>query len=159
MAVESKSRLDVYLKNGCIMHDETKPKCTPIGFWTSQDIMNCIYTYNIPIPKIYGKVIKLDDGTFKFSGEQRTGCEICAFGIMFDTERFIRLEERKPNLYKQMMNGGKWIRKDLYRFVKFRPSAMPIWSNLYWVPSDKGYGYRLVLNYFYEVIKADKRIK
>lgn len=159
MASESKNRQDNYLKHGCIMHDKKKVKCTPIGFWTSQDVMDCIYTHNISIPKIYGEVIKLDDGTFKFSGEQRTGCEICSFGIMFDTERFIRLEERKPKLYKQMMSGGKWIRKDLYRWVKFRIGSMPIWSNLYWVPDDVGYGYRFVLNYFYKVIKSDKIIK
>lgn len=86
-------------------------------------------------------------------------CEICGFGIMFDTERFVRLKQRKFNLYKEMMQGGKWIRKDLYRWVKFRPNSMPIWSNLYWVPDDKGYGYRFVLNYFYKVMKMDRRIE
>lgn len=159
MAEESRDRKTEYLKHGCIMHDLKRPKCTPVGFWTPQDMMECIYKYKIEIPKIYGEVVKLEDGTFKYSGEQRTGCEICAFGIIFDTERFVRLEERKPNLYKQMMDGGKWIRKDLYRWVKFRPNAIPIWSNLYWVPSDKGYGYKLVLNYFYKVMKMDKIIK
>lgn len=159
MAVESKSRQDNYLKHGCIMHDKQKVKCTPIGFWTAQDIMQCIYENDIKIPSIYGKVIKLEDGAFKFSGEQRTGCEICGFGIMFDTERFIRLKKRKPYIYKEMMMGGKWIRKDLYRWVKFRPNAIPIWSNLYWVPNDEGYGYRFVLNYFYKVMKINKFIK
>lgn len=158
MASESKKRKDEYMKHGCIMTDKKRPKCTPIGFWSSQDIMECIYIYNIPIPIIYGEVIKLEDGTFKFSGEQRTGCEQCGFGIMFDAERFERLKERKPNLYKQMMNGGKWIYKDLYRLVKFEPNSKPIWSNKYWVPSDEGYGYRFVLNYFYEVMKINKRI-
>lgn len=158
MASESRLRQNEYLKHGCIMHDKERPKCTPIGFWTSQDIMECILRYNIKIPAIYGEVIKNEDNTYKFSGEQRTGCEICAFGLMLDTERFIRLNERKPNLYKDMMRGGKWIRKDLYRWVKFRPNSMPIWSNLYFVPDDKGYGYRFVLNYFYEMMGIDKHI-
>lgn len=159
MAEESKGRRDNYLKHGCIMHDKKKVKCTPIGFWTTQDVMQCIYENDIEIPSIYGKVLKLEDGTFKFSGEQRTGCEICAFGIMFDTERFVRLEQRKPFIYKEMMQGGKWIRKKLYRWVKFRPGSMPILSNLYWVPDTKGYGYKFVLNYFYEVMKIDRRIE
>ena len=51
-----------------------------------------------------------------------------------------RLKERKPGIYNEMMRGGKWIRKDLYRWVKFRPGSIPIWSNLYFVPDDRGYG-------------------
>lgn len=167
MAEESRDRQTEYLKHGCIMHDKERPKCTPIGFWTTQDIMELLYRKRreflfgsdiIEIPKIYGEVIKLEDGTFKFSGEQRTGCEICAFGIMFDTERFARLKERKPNLYKEMMIGGKWIKKDQHRWVKFRPKSMLIWSNLYWVPNEKGYGYRFVLNYFYKIMNITQYI-
>lgn len=159
LAEESRDREKEYLKHGCIMHEKKRPKCTPIGFWTAQDVMQCIYENNIPIPAIYGEVIKLEDGSFKFSGEQRSGCECCAFGLVQDPQRFERLKMRKPNLYKEMMSGGKWIRKNLYRWVKFRPGAMPIWSNLYWVPNDKGYGYRFVLNYFYKVMKIDKYIE
>lgn len=159
MADESRLRQNEYLKHGCIMHTKKRPKCTPIGFWTAQDIMECVYRYNIKIPVIYGQVIKLDDGTFKYSGEQRTGCLICGFGIMFDTERFERLKDMKFGIYKDMMRGGEWIRKDLYRWVKFRPNSMPIWSNLYFVPDNKGYGYRFVLNYFYKVIGTDKYIE
>jgi len=159
MASESKDRQDQYLKHGCIMHDKKRVKCTPIGFWTSQDIMECVNTYKIKIPSIYGDVKQKNDGAYYFTGEQRTGCEICGFGIMFDTERFERLKKRKPNVYNEMMQGGKWIRKDLYRWVKFRPNSIPIWSNLYWVPSADGYGYMFVLNYFYQVMKIDKIIK
>lgn len=78
---------------------------------------------------------------------------------MYDDERFERLKKRKPNLYKQMMGGGQWIRKDLYRWVKFRPNSIPIWSNLYWTPSKEGYGYKFVLNYFYKVMKISKHIE
>lgn len=151
-AEESMDRKENYLKHGCIMVDKKRVKCTPIGFWTKQDILQCIYENNIKIPAIYGQVIKQEDGTLKFSGEQRTGCDICAFGIMFDKDRFERLKKNKPNIYKQMMEGGKWIRKDLYRWVKFRPNSIPIWSNLYWVPSLDGYGYKFVLNYFWRAI-------
>lgn len=158
MATESRDREKNYLKHGCIMHDKQRVKCTPIGFWRPQDVMECIYVNNIEIPTIYGKVEKKEDGTYYFTGEQRTGCEICGFGIMYDTDRFERLKIRKPAIYKEMMQGGKWIRKDLYRWVKFRPNSMPIWSNLYWVPDDRGYGYKFVLNYFYQVMKINKYI-
>lgn len=158
LASESKNRQNNYLKHGCIMHKSNRDKCTPLGFWTSQDIMECIYKYKIKIPSIYGEVIKLEDGSYKFSGEQRTGCETCGFGIMFDKDRFERLRERKPALFNDTMRGGEWIRKDLYRWVKFRPNSMPIWSNLYWVPDKKGWGYKFVLNYFWESMYIKKKI-
>lgn len=161
MASESRQREKEYLKHGCIMHDKKEPKCTPIGFWTDQDIKECIRTYGIEISELYGDVIEVEKEHKKvlmFSGEQRTGCEICAFGIMFDQDRFDRMRKSKPNVYNYMMNGGQWIRKPLYRWVKFRPNSIPVWSNLYWVPNRNGYGYRFVLNYFYQAMKISKKI-
>lgn len=156
-ADETKSRKEQYLKHGCIQIYKNKSKCCPIGFWTKEDIKECIYKFNIEIPKNYGKVIK-ENENYKFTGETSTGCEICGFGIMYDQERFDRLKTRKPYIYNEMMNGGKWTRKKLYRFVKFRVGSIPIWSNLYYVPSDQGYGYKFVLNYFYKVMKIEKEI-
>lgn len=159
LAEESRDRKKNYLKHGCIMVDKKRIKCTPLGFWTNQDILRCVYENNIEIPKIYGEVVQAEDGTFSVTGEPRTGCTICAFGQIRDEERFDRLKEKKLGLYNEMMRGGEWIRKGLYRWVKFRPGSMPIWSNLYWVPNDKGYGYRFVLNYMYTVLKIDKHIE
>lgn len=159
MASESLLRQKEYLKHGCIMNDKKRPKCTPIGFWTSKDIKECIVKYNIPYPiEIYGEIIEIN-GELMFSKEQRTGCTICAFGMIQDEERFERLAKNKPWQYNYMMRGGKWIRKDLYRWVKLRPNSIPIWSNLYWIPSDFGYGYKFVLNYVYEGLKINKRIE
>lgn len=159
MASESRLRQTEYLRHGCIMHDKKRVKCTPIGFWTSQDIKELLIKYpNIPYPKeIYGTIIRNEQNELKFSGEQRTGCEICAFGIMFDQDRFERMKKNKPNMYNYMMKGGKWIRKDLYRWVKFRPNSIPIWSNLYFVPNNEGFGYKFVLNYFYEMMSIDRK--
>lgn len=166
-AEESNDRLREYLKHGCIMFDKKRVKCTPIGFWTSQDIKECLFTYMIDYSSAYGHIAKKYDGTFVFMGkpfsnvesEERTGCDICAFGIMHDTERFERLKHKKHGIYKIMMQGGQWIRKDLYRWVKFRPNSIAIWSNLYYVPNEIGYGYKFVLNYFYKVMKIDKSIQ
>lgn len=159
MASESLLRQREYLKHGCIMNDKKRPKCTPIGFWTSKDIKECIIKYNIPYPKeIYGDIIKVD-GELMFTKEQRTGCTICAFGMIQDVNRFERLAENKPWQYNYMMRGGQWIRKDLYRWVKFRPSSIAIWSNLYWIPNNYGYGYKFALNYIYKGLKIDKKIE
>lgn len=156
MASESLLREREYLKHGCIMNDKKRIKCTPIGFWTDQDIKECIIKYEIPYPKeIYGDIVEIDN-KLMFTGEQRTGCTICGFGIMFDIERFDRLKNKKPFQYNYMIGGGQWVRKDLYRWVKFRPSSIPIWSNLYWIPNNKGYGYKLPLNYIFEGLKLNK---
>lgn len=158
MASESRLRQKEYLKHGCIMHDKQHPKCTPIGFWTSKDIKECIVKYNIPYPKeIYGDIIEVD-GELMFSKEQRTGCTICAFGMIQDPERFERLKENKVWQYNYMLKGGEWIRKDLYRWVKFRPESIAIWSNLYWIPTDKGYGYKMPLNYIYKGLNIDREV-
>lgn len=158
MAEESLLRKREYLKHGCIMNDKKRPKCTPIGFWTNQDIKQAILKFNIPYPKdIYGEIIE-QDGKLIFTKEQRTGCTICGFGMLFDTERFERLKNSKPWQYNYMIKGGKWVRKDIYRWVKFRPNSIPIWSNLYWLPSNEGYGYKLPLNYIYEGLKINYKV-
>lgn len=157
MAQESHLRQREYLKHGCIMKDKKRIKCTPIGFWTEQDIKQAIIKYNIPYPvEIYGDIIQKDEKLI-FTKEQRTGCTICGFGFLFDLERYDRLKDNKPFQYNYMMGGGEWVRKEIYRWVKFRPKSIPIWSNLYWIPNNKGYGYKLPLNYILEGLKIDKR--
>lgn len=158
MADESHKREREYLKHGCIMFDKKEIKCTPLGFWLKQDIPKCIHENNIPISCEYGEPI-LVNGVWQFTGEQRTGCDICAFGIKFDPNRFDRLKENKPNLYRKMMEGGQWIKKERYRFVRFEPGSPAVLSNLYWVPSNEGYGYRYVLNYYFKAMGINKFIK
>ena len=57
-AEESKMREGVYLQTGC--NNFKGGKCTPLGFWRSQDILEYIYKYNIEIASIYGEV-KMDE--------------------------------------------------------------------------------------------------
>lgn len=152
MACESVNRRTEYLKHGCIMHDKKRSKCTPLGPWLPEDVAKCVKQHNIKISNEYGEVVG-EEGNYKYSGEQRTGCEICGFGLLYDTTRFERLKKNKPGIYKEMMQGGKWIRKPLYRWVKFRPTSIPIWSNLYWIPDEEGYGYKFVLDYLYRVLE------
>jgi 3'-phosphoadenosine 5'-phosphosulfate sulfotransferase (PAPS reductase)/FAD synthetase len=152
-ADETHDRQREYLKHGCIMFDKKRIKCTPIGFWTDQDKIRLLKVYNIDYPKSYGEIKVEYDGSLYFSGESRTGCEICGFGIYYDKDRFSRMKENKKGLYDTMMKGGRWARKDIYRWVKFRPNSIPIWSNLYWVPSDEGYGYKFVINYLNGALK------
>lgn len=148
LAEESRLREKEYLKHGCINISNSRTKCTPLGFWTKQDILECIKTYNIPISKLYGGVIE-ENGILRFSDEQRTGCNICGFGLQFDTSRLTRLKQKHSKEYTHMMEGGQWIQKDRYRPMRFYWGGPIENTNWYWVPSKEGYGYREVLEYLF----------
>lgn len=148
LAEESRNRQTQYLKHGCILHNDNKTKCTPLGFWTKQDILECIKKYNIKVSELYGEVVE-DNGVLKFSGEQRTGCNICGFGLLYDLDRLTRLKKRHRKEYDHMTNGGKWIQKDIYRWHRFYWGGELEYTNWYWVPSDEGYGYKEVLTYIF----------
>lgn len=155
-AEESRNRKIQYLKHGCITITDSIIKCTPLGFWTDEDKIEFIKMFNLDFSPEYGKLYKCFDGTYSFTGDKRTGCNICGFGLLKDPNRFNRLKTRRPKTYEHMMGGGHWIRKKLYRWVKFRPdSKILIWSNLYWVPNKEGYGYRFVLNYIFKTLNMN----
>lgn len=65
------------------------------------------------------------------TGESRTGCTFCMFGITHDTERFARLKEREPKKYDYVMRGGKFD------------------ENGMWIP-DGGLGYKFVIDWLNE---------
>lgn len=150
-AVESNKRLTEYLKHGCIMDTKNNIKCTPVGFWTDQDMKAYAVMHNMVIPEEYGEIVEVE-GELEFTGEQRTGCAMCGFGINYDPERFKRMKETKPLVYQTMMNGGEWKHTDIFREVKMIPGSEPIMSDLAWVPNEKGYGYRFVLEYLNETL-------
>ena len=154
LAEESINRKRVYLKHGCIIHDSKRPKCTPLGFWTKQDILQCIQENNIEIPSIYGEV-EAHGETLKFSGEPRTGCDICGFGIHLDPERLTRLKKRNRKMYDYMLNGGQWVEKDITRPMRKAWGEPLEESNLYWVPSKEGFGYRPVLEYVFKMLGVE----
>lgn len=104
MATESKQRKGMYLKDGCNAFDNKRPKSTPLGFWTEQDILQYITENNIKISSVYGDII-IENQIYKTTGEHRTGCIYCAYGIFADGEpnRFQRLKETHPTQYKYCM--------------------------------------------------------
>lgn len=148
LASESRNREREYLKHGCILNSDNKTKCTPMGFWTKQDVLECIKKYNIKVSSLYGNIVE-SDGELKFDGEQRTGCDICGFGLLYDLDRLKRFKERHPKQYAHMMNGGEWIQKDIYRPMRFYWGGEIEITNWYWVPNEEGYGYREVLEYLF----------
>ena len=51
-----------------------------------------------------------DKKCYRCTKAQRTGCALCGFGIKFDTERFVRLQETEPAkvafAFKPISQGG-----------------------------------------------------
>ena len=144
MASESRLRTQQWLRNGCNGFEMKTPVSNPISFWTEQDILTYIRTYDIDIAEVYGDIVyEGSDGMFyegnifnqnmklTTTGADRTGCVFCMFGITQDTERFLRLKEIEPKKYDYVMRGGKFDEQGL------------------WVPHN-GLGYKFVIDWLNE---------
>ena len=109
LAAESQQREAVYLKTGCNSFNSNKPKSTPLGFWTEQDILQYIFENNLTICSVYGDVVEKSDmlgnKNYRTTGEQRTGCMFCMFGCHLEKEpnRFQRMKYTHPKQYKYCM--------------------------------------------------------
>ena len=104
LAEESALRTTHYIKNGCNAFDSKRPKSTPLGFWTNQDILKYIKINNIKIPNVYGDIVECEEG-LKTTGCDRTGCIFCCYGMSQEKEnRFLRLEKTHPKLHKYCMS-------------------------------------------------------
>ncbi|MHC4294387.1 MAG: phosphoadenosine phosphosulfate reductase family protein [Planctomycetota bacterium] len=62
MASESLTRRGVYLKHGCNAFNLTRPRSTPLAFWSDRDIWAYIRRFKVPYSPIYDM------------GYSRTGC-------------------------------------------------------------------------------------
>lgn len=147
MADESRLRRQRWLKYGCNAWDDKKQQSSnPMSFWTEQDVLTYIHTYNLTIADAYGQVVVKNDGVdgqmnihdylgdyrdcqYETTGCKRTGCIFCGFGITQDKQRFVRLSEQEPKLCDYVMRGGE-----------FSESGM-------WQPSKDGLGYWFVLEW------------
>lgn len=146
MADESRNRLTEWSKHGCNAFDIKKPQSRPMSFWTENDVLTYIHTYNLTIADAYGQVVVKNDGIdgqinihdylgdyrncqYETTGCKRTGCIFCGFGIAQDKQRFVRLSEQEPKLCDYVMRGGEFS------------------ENGMWQPSKDGLGYWFVLEW------------
>lgn len=106
MASESQMREKEYIKTGCNSFKEGKESCTPLGFWTEQDVLQYIQENNLEIASVYGDIVKVDK-KLKTTGEQRTGCIFCGFGCHMEVgeNRFQRLKNTHPKLHRYCMDN------------------------------------------------------
>jgi len=105
MADESNLRTRAYMKEGnCNVFTKGKEQCKPLSIFTEKDIWALVKKFDIEICSIYYD--QIINGEL-VTGEERTGCKMCAFGCHFeepDNNRFTRLSKREPNIYKSFMD-------------------------------------------------------
>jgi 3'-phosphoadenosine 5'-phosphosulfate sulfotransferase (PAPS reductase)/FAD synthetase len=102
MASESVLRQKSYLKNnGCNAFESNRPTSQPLGFWTEQDILQYLKTYNVLYASVYGE-IKERERELYLTGCNRTGCMFCMFGVHLEGEpnRFQRMKSTHPKLHE-----------------------------------------------------------
>ena len=104
MASEGGQRADALEENGCNYFGKTTARSCPFAFYYHSDVVHLAVDLGVHIPEIYGEVKiskeKNEFGDYEYSttGEQRTGCSMCGFGIQLEhrPHRFDRLYERSP---------------------------------------------------------------
>lgn len=127
---ESFRRAHQYAKTGCNVYDGRMIKSQPLGPWTKQDVLRFAYEhmgetivpayggkpYEFSICPVYGEIIKDAQGIYHLTGEQRTGCMFCGFGVTEEKEsnRFQRMQTAYPKQYEFCMKpteeGGLGMR-------------------------------------------------
>jgi len=108
MAEESFLRQSTWLKNGCNAFGGKRPKSTPLGFWTEQDILGYLKLTDIPYSSVYGDIVDVD-GKLQTTGYRRTGCYACMFGMNSEKEpnRYQRMKITHPKLHDYCINALK----------------------------------------------------
>lgn len=107
MASEGGQRADALEENGCNYFGKTTARSCPFAFYYHSDVVHLAVDLGVHIPEIYGNVKVSEDGEYCTTGEQRTGCSMCGFGIQLEDRphRFDRLYERNPKEWEFWMNS------------------------------------------------------
>ena len=106
MASEGGRRQKALMVRGCnYISPGTKRSC-PFAIFSRQDLLQLALDLNVPVPDIYGEIIRDPDGTLRTTKAQRTGCSMCGFGIHLEKRphRFDRLWERSPGEWDMWMH-------------------------------------------------------
>lgn len=105
-AEEGGQRKEAYMKTGCNSFETEGARCWPIAFWTRQDVLRYTLENNVLYSKAYGEILQDKNGTYYTTKADRTGCDICLFGIHMEKRphRFDRLEVEEPKTYDFWVN-------------------------------------------------------
>lgn len=98
MASEGGRRAKSLRINGCNYFGASTIRSCPFAVFNRQDLLQLALDLKVPVPEIYGEIVRCEDGTLRTTKAQRTGCSMCGFGIHLEKRphRFDQLRERNP---------------------------------------------------------------
>ena len=110
MASEGGRREKALMMHGCNYFGETTIRSAPFAIFDRQDILRLALDLDVPVPEIYGRIVREPSGTLRTTKAQRTGCSMCGFGIHLDKRphTFDLLYERNPQEWEFWMNKVGW---------------------------------------------------
>ena len=105
MASEHGRREKSLMMNGCNYYGKTTTRSCPFAIFSRQDLLQLALDLQVPVPEIYGEIVRDSDGTLRTTPAQRTGCSMCGFGIHLEKRphRFDRLREENPKEWEFWM--------------------------------------------------------
>lgn len=123
MASEGGRRQKSLMRNGCNYFGKSTIRSAPFAIFSRQDLLQLALDLKVPVPKIYGEIVRDDDGTLRTTGAQRTGCSMCGFGIHMEhrPHRFDQLRERNYQEWDFWMNKMGWGEVLDYIGVAWKP--------------------------------------
>lgn len=92
-------------KHGCNYVGKSTARSCPFNYFTRQDLLQLALDLEVPVPTIYGEIVRNPDGTLRTTKAQRTGCSMCGFGIHLDKRphHFDLLREQNPKEWEYWM--------------------------------------------------------
>ena len=106
MASEGGRRQEALEEHGCNYFGKTTIRSAPFAPFLRNDLLQLALDLEVPIPEIYGRIERDPNGNLRTTGAQRTGCEMCGFGIHMEKRphRFDKLYDRNPKAWDYWMN-------------------------------------------------------
>lgn len=110
MASEGGQRQKALMKNGCNYYGKTVQRSCPFAIFERNDLLRLAVELEVQVPEIYGEIKERPDGTLYTTLAQRTGCNMCGFGIHIEKRphRFDRLRRQNFKEWSFWMYDMGW---------------------------------------------------